>query len=134
MSEKTIKADALHKKGYNCAQAVACAFAEELGFDEETVFRITEGFGLGMGGMQCTCGAVTGAAALAGMINSKPEAGGKSKVDTYKLARQIPAKFLEKNGSVICRELKGVDTGNMLRSCSGCIEDAVVIAEEVLGL
>ena len=37
--------------------------------------------------------------------------------------------FRTKNQSVICRELKGVDTGTVLRSCDGCIEDAVRIAE-----
>lgn len=39
------------RNGYNCAQAVACAFAEEAGVDKATVFRIAEGFGSGMGTM-----------------------------------------------------------------------------------
>lgn len=134
MTEKQAKAAELHSRGYNCAQAVACSFCEELGFDEETVFRLAEGFGLGMGGMQCTCGAVSGAMMLAGMANSKPEMGGRSKSFTYKVGKDIPAKFLEKNGSLICGELKGVSTGKVLRSCPGCIDDAVEIAEEVLGL
>ena len=30
------KAIELHDKGFNCAQAVACAFAEETGIPEET--------------------------------------------------------------------------------------------------
>ena len=30
----------LHKKGYNCAQAVACNYCDLFGMDEETVFRI----------------------------------------------------------------------------------------------
>lgn len=134
MTEKQTKAAQLHNSGYNCAQAVACTFCEDLGFDEETVFRLAEGFGLGMGGMQATCGAVSGAVMLAGMVNSRPEMEGRSKSLTYKIGRDIPAKFLEKNGSLICRELKGVDTGRVLRSCPGCIDDAVEIAEEVLGL
>ena len=46
------KAIELHDKGFNCAQAVACAFAEETGIPEETLFAACEGFGLGMGGMQ----------------------------------------------------------------------------------
>ena len=43
-----------HKKGYNCAQAVACAFCEELGVSETEMYKIAEGFGLGMG-MMDTC-------------------------------------------------------------------------------
>lgn len=45
-----------HTRGYNCAQIVLCSYAEELGIDEETLFRISEGFGAGMGGMMQTCG------------------------------------------------------------------------------
>ena len=29
-----------HKKGYNCAQAVACAFCEELGVSETEMYKI----------------------------------------------------------------------------------------------
>lgn len=129
----TEKATELHNSGYNCCQAVACAFAQKLGIDEETLFKIGEGFGLGMGAMNCTCGAVSGAVMLAGLKNS----GGTSqrtKAATYKLAAKIIDEFKAKNQSVICRELKGVDTGNVLRSCIGCIEDAVKIAEEILEL
>ncbi|WP_302438636.1 C-GCAxxG-C-C family protein, partial [Roseburia hominis] len=54
---KQEKAIELHDRGCNCAQAVACAFAEEIGVPEETLFAAAEGFGLGMGGMEATCGA-----------------------------------------------------------------------------
>ena len=51
MSIKTDKAAQNHQKGYNCAQAVACAFAEEMGIDESIIFKMMEGHGLGMGCM-----------------------------------------------------------------------------------
>ena len=38
-----------HNQGYNCAQAVAMPFCEEMGLDTATVKRATEGFGAGMG-------------------------------------------------------------------------------------
>ena len=66
---KVEKALAYHRQGYNCAQAVACAFAEELGVDERELFRVTEAFGFGMGTMG-TCGAVSGMAAVAGLAQS----------------------------------------------------------------
>ena len=59
-----------HDKVYNCAQAVACTYCDLVGVDEETMFKVTEGMGLGMGCMEGTCGAVSGACALAGMKNS----------------------------------------------------------------
>lgn len=134
MTKKEI-AIANHDKGYNCCQAVACAFYEEVGVDEETMFKAGEGFGLGMGGMACTCGAVSGAVMVAGFKNSTANLEGeKSKGATYQLSKQVVNKFVEKNGTMICKELKGVDSGVVLRSCPGCIEDGVLLVEEILRL
>ena len=125
----------LHDKKYNCAQSVACAFADEAGVDKEILFRACEGFGLGMGGMEGTCGAISGAVMLAGFQNSDGQLDNpSSKQSTYQLARAILEKFEEKNKSTRCRDLKGVDNGVVLRSCPGCIEDAVEIVQEVLNL
>ena len=66
MTKKEL-AIAYHNQKYNCAQAVAMAFAEEAGIDKELLFKVCEGCGLGMGGMEGTCGAVTGAVILAGL-------------------------------------------------------------------
>ena len=41
------KALAYHKQGYNCSQAVACAFCDKMGLDEVLVFKMMEGFGFG---------------------------------------------------------------------------------------
>lgn len=134
MTTRVDEAVKRHDKGYNCCQAVACALAKELGYDEQIIFQAGEGFGAGMGGMQCTCGALSGAVMAAGMKNSKMNGKELTKGSTYLLSKQMAKKFLEKNGSVVCKELKGLETGKPLRSCQGCIEDAVRIAEEVLGL
>ena len=133
MSTKAEKAIAFHDKGYNCAQAVACAYCDLVGIDEETMFRMTEGLGLGMGGMEGTCGAITGAVAVIGAIKScgdieKPV----SKAATYKLSGELIKRFQEKNQATKCKDLKGIETGKVLRSCPGCIEDATAILEEIL--
>ena len=47
MSTKAEHATKLHENGCNCAQAVACSFCREFGIDENEMFRIAEGFGLG---------------------------------------------------------------------------------------
>lgn len=117
-----------HDKGYNCAQAVSCTFSDLVNIDTATLFRITEGLGLGMGGMDGTCGAIAAAAVLSGLTNStahleKPD----SKAVSYQASKICIAEFKEKNGSVICRELKGVDTKKVLRSCNDCIADAAAI-------
>ena len=134
MTKKEL-AISLHDRGFNCAQSVACAFTEEIGVPEEVLFAANEGFGLGMGAMAGTCGAVSGAIMLAGFKNSCADpAQPRTKASTYKLAAEITRQFAEQNGSLTCREIKGVDTGKVLRSCPDCIMDAVEIAEKVLGL
>lgn len=122
-----------HDKGYNCAQAVACTYCDLVGVEEEVMFKMTEALGLGMGGMEGTCGAVTGACVLAGMKRSSGNLEQpNTKAETYKLSREIVKAFLEKNKSVVCKELKGVETGKVLRPCADCIKDAAEIAEQVL--
>ena len=122
-----------HDKGYNCAQAVACTYSDLVGMDEETIFRLTEAFGAGMGNMEGTCGAVSGACMLAGLKNSSGNLElPNSKANTYKLSRAILDEFKNQNGSVICKELKGTETGKVLRSCQDCIQDAAKIAEKIL--
>lgn len=125
----------LHNRKFNCCQSVICAFAQETGVDALTLFKMAEGFGLGMGGMDCTCGALSGAVMAAGLINSDGSLDAPaSKADTYRLSREIASRFQEKCGSAVCRELKGTDTGKVLCSCQDCICNAVEITQEVLGL
>lgn len=128
--EETIKR---HDQGYNCAQSVACTYCDLVGVDEETMFKMTECFGLGMGNMEGTCGAVSGACALAGMKSSTgnlsaPDSKGK----TYQIGKKILKEFQEQNGSVTCKELKGSGTGTPLRSCPDCIQDAARLVEKLL--
>ena len=132
MDKHAQQALAYHKKGYNCAQSVACAFAEDLGRDPREVFEMMEAFGFGMG-MMGTCGAVSGMAAVVGMKESdgnleKPG----TKKNSYRVSKELIRRFQEKNGSVICREIKGVDTKKVLRSCNGCVEDAAELAAAYL--
>lgn len=126
----------LHRKGYTCSQTVLCVYADLLGMDERDLFRISEGFGGGMGGMMLTCGAVTSMAMAASLKNScgDPE-NCSTKGSSIRLVKRLATQFQEKNGSVICRELKGMDTGKVLRDCPGCIEDAIrIMGRELFGL
>lgn len=123
----------LHKKGYNCCQAVACAFSEELGAPEEVLFRLAEGFGLGMGNRRNTCGAVCGMVICLGLLNSAGdlEAPNSTKRTTMRLASQLTDRFLEEHGSVICGVLKG-ETGCPVIPCDKCIADAATYVEEAV--
>lgn len=129
MSVKQDRAVSLKQKTgdehYNCCQAVACVFTEETGLDEETLKKLGAGFGLGMGCMEATCGALCGAQMILGMMKFQ---GKPIRQD----AKGLYEKFTEKCGASICKELKGVGTGKVLCSCDDCVANAVGILEEIL--
>lgn len=127
------QAAAYHEQGFNCAQAVACSLAPALGFDANTAFRLLEAFGAGMGGMTETCGALSGAVAILGLLNSEGTSNPTTKGRSYKLSREATTRFRDKNTTTICRELKGVGSeAGPIRSCPGCIDDAVEIAIQII--
>ena len=130
---RVARAHALHESGYNCAQSVACAVADLVGLDEATAFRMTEGFGGGMGAFTETCGAISGGVAVLGYGMSAGPDAPRTKAGTYRLVRQLVNGFREKNGSTLCRELKGQGGGPVLRSCPGCVEDATRLTLGLLG-
>ena len=61
------------KQGYACSQAVALAFADVMGLDEQTIEKIMLPFGGGVGRLRLTCGAVSGMVAVVGMVFAKAE-------------------------------------------------------------
>lgn len=132
---KATKKDAVERfeKMYNCCQAVICAYCEELGMKEEDAFRLTEGFGSGMGGLKDTCGAVTGMFMTIGLKNSagKMAEPFATKMDTYQKLLEAAEKFKEKNGSLYCRDLKTEDGPQPLPCCMKCVEDAAQIIDEM---
>ncbi len=101
-------------KGYNCAQAVLLAFADEVGMDEETLARLAAPFGGGMGRLREVCGAVSGMLMADGFLNgySDPKATTEKK-ETYARVQMLAARFREEFGSIICREIvqEQVDSG-----------------------
>lgn len=122
----------LHARGYNCAQSVACVLAPFVGADEDACFRATEGFGAGMGGLTETCGAISGGVTAIGIARSNGASDPTSKAATYRIVRQLVGRFREQNGATLCGDLKGIATKRPLRSCDGCIEDALAITIDLL--
>lgn len=121
-----------HKKGYNCAQAVACAYCDLFGVKEIEAFRAVECFGGGMSYMG-PCGAVSAMAYLVGLKESDANLNApRSKVACYNAMRPMRQAFIDKNQSAECKTLKGIETGVVLRQCAGCMQDAAEIVEEYL--
>ncbi len=131
MENKLALAIEYHDQGYNCAQAVALSFCEEMRVDTSLVKRATEGFGAGMGGRTQTCGALSGAVFTAGMLCASPD-DPASKGTTYEVCGEFSQQFVLRCGSGVCAEIKGLDSGKMLCSCNDCIACGVRLVEEFI--
>ena len=101
-----IKAAELFLSGYNCAQAVAVAFYEEMGLTESQAARMASAFGGGMGRMREVCGAVSGMLMVLSQLYGYDTPGDDaSKKVLYTQVQELAGKFREENGSIICREI-----------------------------
>ena len=100
------------KQGYNCAQSVFLAFAQEFGFDNETALKLSSSFGAGMGRLREICGAVSSMFAIAGLKHgyTSPD-DDEIKAKHYELIQKLAEKFKTQHDSIICRELLGLPEG-----------------------
>jgi C_GCAxxG_C_C family probable redox protein len=139
------RADQLFQQGFNCAQSVACAFAEDLGADRELALRMATGFGGGMGHTSNTCGALTGAVMALGLAFGMKNAGDQAAKDrTYALVGEAVRRFRERAGAITCTDLLGFDLsipeqlqtvrdrGLIKEKCPGYVKAAAEIVEQLL--
>ena len=133
-------------QGYNCAQAVFLAFAKEEGLNEETALKIAASFGGGLGAQREVCGTVSGMAMALGLkrgYTTPKDYAAKQK--HYLAVQELCAEFKKQNGSIICRELLGLDKNNLplapekrtseyykKRPCAELVACAAEILEEYL--
>lgn len=119
---------------YNCAQAVACAFAPAIGADSEQIYNATNAFGRGMGCMEATCGALTGAGIILGIATG-------DRMKAMQAMSSIVKSFEERNGATICKDLKGISIdpktkkmipGTPLRACNLCVADSAEFLADAL--
>lgn len=133
------------RNGFNCAQAVFVVFAKEQGIPEAQALKIAGGFGGGMGRLQATCGAVTGAYMAIGSKYGKTlgDEGAEKREKTYTLVKTFDSQFKKLFSTTSCKELLGCDlntdegkkfmTENHMseKVCERCVEQAVRIVEKI---
>lgn len=103
----------LHNKGYNCAQSVLVAYAEEVDVDRNVAFRIGAGLGGGVGRTQNICGAINAGAIILGL---KFGAYSPDDVESKNRISELVSRFIhdcnQSLGSTQCLELVKVDLNN----------------------
>lgn len=147
MSDHGERARELFMQGYNCAQAVACAFCDVTGLSVEDSARMASSFGGGLGRLREVCGTVSGAALVLGLVEGYADPGDReAKRAQYARVQDFARRFREANGSIICRELlKGVPVAPgaepeartaeyyRKRPCPELVCSSARILEEMLG-
>jgi len=128
MESRSKEATELKRSGRcNCAQAVACTYCDLAGIDPAMMARMTAAYGTGLGTTDGTCGAILGAGAVIGA------ALGANRPAAMAAMRRLMTEFSARNGGATrCRELKGIDTGHVVRNCPDCVADAAEILEQIL--
>lgn len=139
------RAVATFESGFNCSQSICATYGPRYGLDKETCLRIASPFGAGLGYQQEICGAVTGSCMVIGLKHGYIDAADAlSKGTTYGLVGELVKQFKSRHGSIICRDLLGVDIAtdeglmkaletNIFRTvCPRFVRDAAEILEGIL--
>ena len=149
MTDHARLAKELFLKGYNCAQAVVCAFSDITGYDRDASARMASSFGGGLGRLRETCGAVSAAALVLGIVKGYDDpVDHEAKKLHYALVREFAERFRAKDTSISCRELLTLaglmpESGGepeqrteefyRKRPCPRLVYDAAQILDEMLG-
>ena len=123
--EKAKQLRAITEIHYNCAQSVTVPFADVVGLDEDTMYRMGANFGGGMK-MAATCGAVTGALMVLGLAG----------LDEVAMLKEIYKKVRDNHeGYLDCADLLRINAEKGLPKkphCDAMVYELVGITEELL--
>jgi len=133
------------RSGLNCSQAVLKAYCDRLNIDKDLALNISCGFGGGMGRLQETCGAVTGAYMVLSVFNGKKFPDNKDKKEgSYTMIQMFSKRFKSIHGTTDCKSLLNCDLKteegqryakeNRLFEtlCEQCISDSINILEDLI--
>ncbi len=133
MSKSELAAQ-FHKEGYNCAQAVLLAYAQECGLTQEEAAKIAQPFGAGMGQLREVCGAFSGALMALGMMQGKNDPKDKAaKQAMYAKVFELGKTWEQEHGSLICAKLlaQQAEGGPKKASCRELVSYAAGLIENV---
>jgi C_GCAxxG_C_C family probable redox protein len=124
--ERSKEVRAIVTPHYNCAQGVLVAFADSMGVDEETAYKMGAQFGAGM---KCgsVCGAITGGLMVLGLLG----AGDEKSAEYMKIMRS------HHENNIDCRDLlrSMAERGeNKKEHCDGMVFESVRVIEKLMNL
>lgn len=131
------KAVGFFRQGYNCSQSVAMSFADLYDVPEPMMARFSASFGGGIGRMRETCGSACAMFMLAGLevqdvddsasatdFSHNPYPSQELKKKDYEVVQHLASEFKSETGSIICKELLGLNK----QRADGTIPEIQIVA------
>ncbi|MBS4024131.1 MAG: cysteine synthase A [Clostridia bacterium] len=123
------------RNGYYCSEAVLKAFNEvyQLGLPEN-YYKLATGFGAGLGESGCSCGAVTGAVAVIGLVAGRTRVFESERI-AFLAVKNLHDRFRAKHKAMCCRVLtRSVEwnSAQHKKLCEQYVIDAALWTNELL--
>lgn len=99
---------------FYCSEAVVKSVIDALEIEApKDVIKMASGFPVGMGGMGCTCGALTGGIMVIGLVYGRTEAKDQSVSHAMELSADLYRIFCQRHKVSCCKVLtKGMEKGS----------------------
>ena len=92
--------------GFFCSEAIASTLGKHFEIeDTNTLVRAATGFGVGIGGSRCSCGALTGGILTLSYLFGRDTAGDSKSEHCFALCNELHAKFVGKHKVACCKIL-----------------------------
>ncbi|MEQ8154130.1 MAG: C-GCAxxG-C-C family protein [Clostridiaceae bacterium] len=123
------------RNGLYCSEAILRAFNEvyNLGLPDN-LYKISTGFGSGLGESGCTCGSVTSGVMVLGLIAGRNKAYESERM-VYQAVNELHKRFKEKHKMVCCRVLtKDIEWNSAEHKikCENYVLDAAKLTDEII--
>lgn len=132
MEDKKSNALELFYKGYNCAQAVACNYAQEMGIGVEEAKRLSEKYA---SGTYITCGPLLAVIMAVNLSkgNGRPVNVIQPTCESREDILRIEKQFADKAGATACSILRKNNDSDTTQDASGC-DACIRTAEDILNV
>ena len=111
---RKIAEDYYRNGDFYCSEAVVKTIIDEFQIDvSEDVIKMASGFPVGMGGMGCTCGALTGGVMAIGLVYGRSQGKDPKVNKAMELSAKLYQIFCERHKVSCCKVLtRGMENGS----------------------
>lgn len=111
---RKIAEDYYRNGDFYCSEAVVKTIIDEFQIDvSEDVIKMASGFPVGMGGMGCTCGALTGGVMAIGLVYGRSQGKDPKVNKAMELSAKLYQIFCERHKVSCCKVLtRGIEKGS----------------------